>query len=279
MSDERSATNGVRAAARAGASPDTDADQASVKAWRSHAAISDLVSGLSLALGDKLRAVVLYGPAARGEKTSGDEELHLLVVLGDLELDTLTAAGPSLGRWVGRGRATPRLFTQATLRDAADVFPIELAEIAERNLVLHGQDPMTSMPALDGENLRLQCERELREKLMRLQEAYALSRGKDAELARLIVGSYAAFSLIFRGCLRLHGEVPPDTGLGATEAFSRRAGIDPAPFVEADKLRRGESVGSIRDLFARYYAALDRAVDAVDRFVSRSPAPREEVST
>jgi hypothetical protein len=251
----------------------------SVSRWRSHRPISEIIAGLSLALGDGLRSLVLYGPAARGEKASGDQELHLLVVLADLDLDTLTAAGPSLRRWVGRDRPTPRLFTQATLRQTADVFPIELAEIVERHLVLHGSDPLAALPALDGENLRLQCERELREKLMRLQEGYALSRGKEADLARLIASSFAAFALVFRGCVRLLGDVAPDTGLGAAEAFSRRAGIDPAPFAEADRLRRGESVGSVRDLFARYYAALDRAVDAVDRFVSRSPAPLEEVSS
>jgi hypothetical protein len=239
--------------------------------WRSHAAVSDLVAGLSLALGDKLRSVVLYGPAARGEKPSGDAELHLLVVLADLELATLAAAGPHLARWLARGRAMPRLFTPATLSEAADVFPIELGDIAERHLVLHGRDPLASMPRLDAEPLRLQCERELREKMMRLQEAYALSRGKEAELARLLVSSYPAFALVFRGCLRLLGDEAPETSLAAAEAFSRHAGIDPAPFTEAEKLRHGEQVGSVADLFVRYYAALDRAVEAIDRF---APHPR-----
>jgi hypothetical protein len=246
------------------------ADPARVKQWREHAAVSDLIAGLALALEDKLRAVVLYGPAARGEKPSGDGELHLMVVLADLELTTLAAAGPALARWIGRGRAMPRLFTSGTLADAADVFPVELGDIAERHLVLHGRDPLASLPRIDVEQLRLQCERELREKMMRLQEAYALSRGREAELERLIVSSYPAFALVFRGCMRLRGDAPPETSLEAAEAFSRSAGIDPAPFAEAEKLRRGGKVASVAELFARYYAALDRAVDAVDRFAPSS---------
>ncbi len=241
-------------------------DEGLTRRWRSHGAVADLIASLTLALGDKLRAVVLYGPAARGEKTSGDGELHLLVLLADLELATLSAAGPSLARWTGRGRAMPRLFCPATLSEAADVFPVELGDIAERHLVLHGRDPLASMPQLDVEHLRLQCERELREKMMRLQEAYALSRGKDAELARLIVSSYPAFALVFRGCLRLRGGTAPESSLAAAEEFSRMVGIDPAPFADADKLRSGQQVGSVADLFARYYTALERAVETVDRF-------------
>lgn len=243
---------------------------ARIKAWRSHPALSELIAGLSLALGDKLRAVVLYGPAVR-EEPPRDGELHLLVLAADLELDTLRAAGPALGRWLAAGRAMPRLFTPATLAEAADVFPIELGDIAESHLVLHGRDPLASMPRLDAEHLRLQCERELREKMMRLQEAYALGRGRDADLGRLIVSSYPAFALIFRGCLRLRGEAPPESSLSAAEAFSRAAGIDPRPFADAEKLRRGQSVDSTRELFARYYAALERAVEAVDRFARDVP--------
>ena len=241
-------------------------DESSTRRWRSHAAVADLIASLTLALSDKVRAVVLYGPAARGEKPSGDSELHLLLVLADLELATLAAAGPALARWTGRGRAMPRLFCPATLAEAADVFPVELSDIAERHLVLHGRDPLASMPRLKVEHLRLQCERELREKMMRLQEAYALARGKDTELVRLIVSSYPAFALVFRGCLRLHGDTPPESTLAAAEAFCRSADIDPAPFAEADKLRNGQQVGPMADLFARYYAALERAVDTVDRF-------------
>ncbi len=251
----------------AGTSESRGRDDASTRRWRSHGAVADLIASLTLALSDKLRAVVLYGPAARGEKPSGDSELHLLVLLADLELATLTAAGPSLARWTGRGRAMPRLFSPATLAEAADVFPVELSDIAERHLVLHGgHDPLASMPRLDVEHLRLQCERELREKMMRLQEAYALSRGKDAELSRLIVSSYPAFALVFRGCLRLHGGAAPESSLAAAEEFSRKAGIDPAAFAEADKLRSGQQIGSVADLFARYYSALERAVETVDRF-------------
>jgi len=235
--------------------------------WKKQSDIADLIEGLSDALGDKLRSVVLHGPAVRGEVITGPRELALLILLADLEPDTLTAAGPALSKWVGRDLPVPRLFSPTSLSEATDVFPIELSDVAERHVLVHGRDPFESMPEIDGEHLRLQCERELREKLMRLEEAFALSRGKEADLRRLLAGSFPAFSMIFRGCLRLHGDPVPADGAAAAASFCQRAGIDPEPFAAVERLRRGDRAVTAAALFPRYHAAIARAVDAIDKFV------------
>jgi predicted nucleotidyltransferase len=254
--------------------------------WRKHPAIAELIGALERAVGDKLAAVVLYGPAARGEMTREASDLHLLVLLADLELGTLSAASPAILKWIGRDLPIPRLFCPATLGEAADVFPIELSDVADHHLVLHGTDPLATMPDIDPEHLRLQCERELREKLMRLQEAFIVAKGREKDLARLMATSFPAFTMIFGGCLRLHGDPMPEHSLEAAEAFCRSAGIDPAPLAAVDRLRRGEKDGlSVTELFTRYHQVLVQAVHAVDRFVPPSQstthkqAPPEASST
>jgi hypothetical protein len=238
--------------------------------WKSHSDVAHLIEGLTGAIGDKLKAVVLHGPLVRGEVSTGGQELHLMILLADLEPATIAAAGPALSRWVSRDLPVPRLFTPETLAEAADVFPIELGDVADRHLVLHGTDPLATMPDIDGEHLRLQCERELREKLMRLEEAYALSRGKEAELRRLLSASFPAFAMVFRGCLRLHGDAVPAGGAAAADAFCKRAGIDAEPFAMVERLRRGDRTVAAASLFPRYHAAIVRAVDAIDKFVPQS---------
>ena len=233
--------------------------------WTSLVAVAELVKGLEEALGKTLRAVVLYGPAARGEVANGHNELHILVVLSDLGLSSLAKAGEPLARWVKRGLPMPRLFSPTTLAEAADVFPIELGDIAERHVLLHGEDPLPAMPSLDGEHLRLQCERELREKMMRLEEAYALSRARGDDLRKLVATSFPAFAMIFRGCIRLHGDPVPEGALAAAEAFCKIAGIDAEPFRAAARARQEK--GALADAdFARYHGALERAVEAIDKF-------------
>jgi hypothetical protein len=235
--------------------------------WKKQSDIADLIEGLSDALGDKLQAVVLHGPAVRGEVVAGPRELALLIVLADLEPDTLTAAGPALSKWVARDLPVPRMFSPSSLSEATDVFPIELSDVAERHVIVHGLDPLESMPEIDGEHLRLQCERELREKLMRLEEAFALARGKESDLRRLLAASFPAFAMVFRGCLRLHGDPVPADGAAAAASFCQRAGIDPEPFAAVERLRRGDRALTAASLFPRYHAAIARAVDAIDKFV------------
>ena len=106
--------------------PDTD--------WKKHSDIAALVDGLTEALGDKLRAVVLHGPAVRGEVGAAPRELPVLVLVADLDPDTLTAVGPTLAKWVSHDLPVPRLFTATSLTEAADVFPIELSDLAEKHV-------------------------------------------------------------------------------------------------------------------------------------------------
>ncbi|HLU67874.1 MAG TPA: hypothetical protein VKZ63_16430 [Kofleriaceae bacterium] len=244
---------------------------------KDHPAIRELISGLERALGERLLAVVLYGPAARDDAPHAETDLHLMVLLRDLSLGTLADARAPILRWVGKNLPIPRLFSPVTLAGAADVFPIELGDVADCHQVLHGADPLATMPEIDSEHLRLQCERELREKLMRLREAYIVARGKDRDLERLMVSSFPAFTMIFRGCLRLHGDAVPAGDGEAAAAFCKSAGIDPAPLAAVDRLRHGQADGaSMSELFARYYETLDRAVDAIDEFVHRAPEAARE---
>jgi len=76
----------------------------------------------------------------------------------------------------------------------------------------------------------LWCERELREKMMRLREAYVEHHGSARELRRLLVTSYTTFVALFRGCLHLLGGEVPLHNDEVVSAFCERAGLDPEPF-------------------------------------------------
>jgi len=228
--------------------------------------LARMLRGLEEALGPKLRSVVLYGSAARGDYHKERSDLNLLLVLEDLELKTLQALGPPVARWRARGHHVPRLFTPASLVESADVFPIEFLDIRSGRLVLRGDDPFARLD-IRTHQLRLQCERELREKLMRLQEGYVEGHARRRDLDWLLSDSYGSFVALFRGCLRLLGVDVPPRNHEVVAAFCARAGLDPAPFEEIERLRRGEGAGlEPKATFARYYEQLMKAVRVVDRF-------------
>src|SRR5881628_2979617 len=166
--------------------------------------LQGLVEGLHQALGPRLRSVVLYGSAARGDHHPAASDLNVILVLESLDPATLEALAPAVRRFVKKGHPIPRMFSPALIAASADSFPIEFADIRDGRSVLHGEDPFAAV-VVGRDNLRLQLEREIKEKMMRLREAYVMAHDSDSALRRLLVESYSAFAALFRGGLHLMG--------------------------------------------------------------------------
>lgn len=229
--------------------------------------LKEMVQRLTAALGPRLDSVVLYGSAARGDFQKRSSDLNLAIVADSLETRVLEALSGPVAFWVRKGHPVPTLLTRALLADSLDVFPIEALDIRAHHKVLHGSDPFAGL-AVRVEPLRLQCEREFREKLMRLREGYLDAHGSNRALQRLLVGSFTTFGALFRAGLTLVGETPPAETGAVAAAFSARAGLDPAPFDAIDRLRRGEAAASMdmKTLFSAYYEQLTRAAGVLDAF-------------
>jgi hypothetical protein len=229
-------------------------------------AIETMVGELRASVGEALISVLLHGAEARGDHFSAARDLYLLIVLRDLTPATLRTLREPVARWLKKGHPMPRLFCPETIASSADAFPIELLDISHHKRVLHGSDPFGEI-AVDKQHLRLQCERELREKIMRLQEAYVEWRGRSADLERLLVDSYLAFTDVFRGCLRLLDLEVPSKATDVVAALCGQVDLEPAPFVAIDQLARGSSsTADLDTLFTSYYKELLKAVHIVDRF-------------
>lgn len=229
----------------------------------SNGILDGMVQRLVAAAGPRLESVVLHGPAARGEGYGG-QYYHLILVLDSLAPGALALLSDPIRWWRKRGQPMPRMFSREFIAASADVFPMELLEIGGHRQILHGRDPFAEL-SVDTSHLRLQCERELREKMMRLCEAYVEAQQQPGAIARLLVASYVDFAEIFRGCLYLHGDAPPAPSAQVVARFCALADVDPQPFRGVERLARGEAEEP-RALFARYHGALCAAIQAVDRF-------------
>ncbi len=226
--------------------------------------VDTMVQRLADAAGQRLESVVLYGPEAHGDvyRTVGD--LNLMIVLSDLEPETIAPLGRPVHWWLRKGQPWPRLFSPALIRDSVDVYPMEFLDLCRHRRVLHGDDPLAGID-VDATLLRLQCERELREKLMRLREGYVESRGRPRGLRRLLAASYASFAPVWRGLLHLLGAGVPAHDAEVARALCERLGLDPAPFDEVARVAGGRGTPDAEGLFSRYYRELTEAVERIDR--------------
>jgi Nucleotidyltransferase domain len=231
---------------------------------RSQAYARDLAG----AYGEALWSVVLYGSAARGEYREGVSDLNLLVLLDDTHPQTLRR-GTALARaWAAEGNPPPLLMTEAEFRGSADVFPMELADIRDAHVVLHGGDPFTGME-IRPEDLRLQLERELKGAWIRLRTRYLTESGDAAKFQATLLKSLSTFLVMFRTVLRLSGEGglrDPERVLAETAA---RVGFDAAPLLEIQRAREGGGKLDVRPdsaVVTGYLEAVARVVEYVDRF-------------
>lgn len=191
---------------------------------------------LADAYGDTLRSVVLYGSAARGEYRAGISDLNLLVLLRDVDPATLARGSAALREWVEEGNAAPVVLGADEWRDSADVFAIEYADIRDAHLVLRGDDPFAEL-VIEREHLRLQTEREFRQKQLALRGQYLLRARNPEELAAVLAESFPAFMALYRAILRLAGREIPAGRDATIHAVAECIGIDPFPLLEVHALR------------------------------------------
>ena len=98
--------------------------------------LNEFVREVQHLYGSDLVAVFLYGSAVTGEHVPGRSDINVAVLLAEVTAAALRKASGKLRGWARQGFATPVFFDVEFLRDALDVFPIELLDMQERHRML-----------------------------------------------------------------------------------------------------------------------------------------------
>jgi predicted nucleotidyltransferase len=226
----------------------------------------EYVERLAEAYGEDLVAAALYGSAARGDYREGISDLNLLVILESVDARSL-AAGSALAReWVAAGNPPPLVMSRGEWSASADVFPIEYADIRDAHRLLHGPELFTEL-TIAWADMRLQAERELKEKKIQLRESYLLAAPHADEVGVLLQRSFPTFLALFRAALRLLGESVPADPEAVVTRVAERIGIDPDPWLQVHRSRaEGKPLepGAGDALAAAYIDGVTRASEWID---------------
>lgn len=240
------------------------------------ASLNNFVEDLRATHKDNLASVVLYGSAAAGDVIAERFGFNVLVALHAITPEDLRLAQAPTREWRRLGQPMPVYFTLRELSEAADVFPIELNQMARTRRVLYGRDPFEFVK-LSNANLRHQTEYELRGKLIQLRRSYIPASASAEKLSALMVDSLGTFSSLFRPVLLLNGQEPPVAKREAVRATVDLLGLDAETFerifalglVRANEEDYGLTIEQANALFASYMLQIERVIEAVDSMPAR----------
>ena len=159
-------------------------------------------------LGDDLISIILYGSATGQDYRPGKSDINFMMVLSEEGIDRLEKVFKMIDKWRKRKVATPLFLTEIYAESSLDVFPIEYLSFQRNHILVYGEDILADL-SFDSECLRLQCEREIKGKLLLLREAFLETAGKGNALKGLMSQSLQAFMAIFDALLYLKGKEIP----------------------------------------------------------------------
>jgi hypothetical protein len=222
--------------------------------------VTEAGAELGAALGSELRSVVLYGSAETVDFRPDRSDLNFAAVAEPITYGHLQRVAQWYARWRSERVAAPLLLAPSDLTRSLDVFPLEMLDIQERHRILIGDDLFTSIVVAPA-NVRLECEREAKGKLVRLRALYLELAGSPVEIRELMLDSRKTFLHVMRGLAFLRGVAwePRETAVVAT--FTQLFGVTMPVFAT---LTSGRDPGPVETRFADYLGEIEALAALAD---------------
>jgi len=146
---------------------------------------------LDFQLGSKFISGVLYGYLAGEEDPDSDKGvINFMIVLNEINTEILDIVGAALRKSKSR-KISLLTLSEDDLVSSTDVFPIKFLNIKRNHKIYRGKDVISSLE-ISKQNLRLRCEQEAKNLMLRLRQSY-LSMGQNSKsLSALIKRAYGS---------------------------------------------------------------------------------------
>lgn len=215
---------------------------------------------------EKIHSIYVTGTAITEDFDERISDVNTLVVLKKMDLGFLELLAP-LGKKYGKRRvAAPLIMTPEYILSSLDVFPIEFLNFKLIHAAVFGEDLLQDLP-IDRVDLRHQCERELKVKLIWIRQSYLSAQGDRKLLTNGFVNSITSYIPLFRGIIFLFGKTPPLKQQDVMEALAAESGVNTDVFAKVLREKHQKvklSMNELNTMFEDYYAATEKLGKIVD---------------
>lgn len=178
---------------------------------------------------ERLASVFLYGSCAVEDCSTSFSDINLMVIIKDLCAADLKKASKSVNEFRKKGKYLPIFMDKDEWFNSCDVYAMEYSDIKERNKIIFGENLIEGLK-IEKKYLRLQCEQDVKNLLIRLRQNYLVSATNKNALKNLISTTSKTFMVIFRTILRLSEIAVPIAHVDVINCFAEKIKIDGTTF-------------------------------------------------
>ncbi len=207
---------------------------------------------------ERVHSLYVTGSAVTPDFSEKLSDVNSLIVLNDMHFDFFKFLAPLGKRFKSKGVSSPLVMTPSYIDESLDVFPMEFLELKLIHRTAYGTDILKDL-VIDRGLLRLQCEREIKTRLMGLWQGYLSSLGETDVVASLISRSIRGCIPLFRSIIFLMGGEPPVRKIDVIGMLCEDTKADRDILIKALMLKekRTKARDEITSLFECYYGNLE----------------------
>ncbi len=215
---------------------------------------------------EAIHSLHIVGSAVTPDFREKGSVIHSVIIIHKIDFGFIQFIASLGKKYGGKGIAAPLVMTPEYIRDSLDVFPIEFHDFQLIHKTVAGEDIFKDM-VISKDFLKLQCEREVKVRLIGLRQSYITSRGDKGSLAEMLSHSVIGCMPLIRGVLFLFDKEPPVKRHDAIRAFQELVSIDAGIFERLLQLRAGlikPSKEELHHIFEHYHTVLENVEAFVD---------------
>lgn len=213
-----------------------------------------------------VHSIHIVGSAVMPDYNEKLSDINSVVILHNMDLKFITFLAPLGKKYAKKRIAAPLIMTPQYIVKSVDAFPVEFLDFKLIHKTVYGEDILNDMK-INKYALHLQCQRDIKIKLMGLRQGYLSSLGEKEHLASGLVRTITGSMALFRAIIFLLGKEPPIPRTDVINTLGAVTGIESDIFkrllmLKARTIKPTEY--ELLSLFEQYYNVLESVEKITD---------------
>jgi len=225
-----------------------------------------LAEQVRAALVENLQSITVVGSALTDDFRAGASDINTVLILGEYKTAALKAIAALAKPMRKKKLSPPLLMTDSYIERSRDVFGVELLDFQLTHRTILGADPFAAL-SFKKQDVRLQCERELKATLIRLRQGYIAAAGNNKLIRDVLIAAAKGLAPLLRAMLWLKDSDRPRTMEATFSTAVSDFDVNLEAVIAAERWRYEKPRLADSDIDAAFesiYAAVDHLATTVD---------------